>query len=110
MAPSLKRVRSDWQGAILVCGKCTRKIDGGFGKKGRTPLAKALRKILGGGKGRKSPLGVVETRCLGVCPKQAVIVVDSRRPGGWLSVAAGADVAEVAARLDADAVDPYRAD
>ena len=47
MAPQLKRVRSDWQGAVLVCGKCSKKLDGGFGKKGRTPLAKLLRKILG---------------------------------------------------------------
>jgi predicted metal-binding protein len=100
VAPTLKRIRSDWQGAILVCGKCTRKIDGGFGKKGQRPLAKALRKILGASKGRKGALGVVETQCLGICPKRAVIVVDSRRPGEWLSIPAGAELVEVAARID----------
>jgi predicted metal-binding protein len=101
VAPALKRIRSDWQGAILVCGKCSRKIDGGFGKKGRTSLAKALRKMLGAGKSRKDALGVVETKCLGICPKRAVIVVDSRRPGEWLSIAEGAELGEVAARIGA---------
>lgn len=100
MAAQLKRVRSDWQGAILVCGKCSKKLDGGFGKKGRSPLAKVLRKILGVKKGRKGRLGLVETRCLGICPRDAVALVDGRRPGEWLVVPAGADLAELAARLE----------
>ncbi len=99
MAAELKRVRSDWQGAILVCGKCSKKLDGGFGRKGRTPLAKMLRKILGLKTGRKAALGVVETRCLGVCPKNAVVLVDGRRPGEWLIVPREADVVELVARL-----------
>lgn len=100
MAPTLKRIRSDWQGAILVCGKCSRKIDGGFGKKGHSSLAKVLRQLLGGGKGRKSALGVVETKCLGLCPKRAVIVIDSRRPTEWLSIPEGAELVEITARID----------
>ncbi len=100
MATELKRVRSDWQGAVLVCGKCSKKLDGGFGKKGRTPLAKLLRKILGLKTGRKAALGVVETRCLGICPRGGVVLVDGRKPGEWLVVPGGADVAELAARLE----------
>jgi predicted metal-binding protein len=100
VAPQLKRVRSDWQGAVLVCGKCSKKLDGGFGRKGRTPLVKLLRKILGLKKGRKASLGVVETRCLGVCPRNAVALVDGRRPGEWLIVPRDADMVELAARLD----------
>lgn len=100
MATQLKRVRSDWQGAVLVCGKCSKKLDGGFGKKGRTPLSKLLRKILGVGKGRKAALGITETRCLGICPRDAVVLVDGRRPGEWLVVPRGADVVELAARLE----------
>ena len=100
MAPQLKRVRSEWQGAVLVCGKCSKKLDGGFGKKGRTPLAKLLRKILDLKKGRKARLGVVETRCLGVCPRGAVALVDGRDPSHWLVVPQGADIAELAARLE----------
>lgn len=99
MAPQLKHVPSAWTGAILVCGKCSKKIDGGFGKKGRTPLAKVLRKILGLKKGRKAALGVVETRCLSVCPRAAVALVDGRDPHRWLVVPQGANVAELAARL-----------
>ena len=92
-------VRARWSGAVLVCGKCSKKLDGGFGDKGRTPLAKLLRKILGVGKGRKAALGVVETRCLGLCPRNAVAMIDGRAPGTWLVVPKDADVAELAARL-----------
>jgi len=100
VAPDLKQVRSDWQGAVLVCGKCSKKLDGGFGRKRRSPLAKVLRRILGLKKGRKAALGVVETRCLGLCPRGAVALVDARVPGQWLVVPQGADVAELAARLE----------
>ena len=71
------QVRSAWQGAILVCGKCSKKAGV------RPRLAKALRKAVGGGKGRRAHLGVVETSCLGVCPKRAVVVIDTARPGDW---------------------------
>jgi len=93
-------VRSDWRGAILVCRKCGKKLGGGFGPKGRTGLAKALRKEIGGGKGRKAKMGVIEVGCLDICPKDAVTVVDTRRPGEWLIVEAGTPVGEVADRLD----------
>lgn len=95
----MKRVRSDWRRAVLVCGKCSRKIGGGFGEKRKTPLGKALRRALGAGKGRRATIGVVETRCLGVCPKRAVILVDSRVPGEWLVVPAGDDLVAVVERL-----------
>jgi len=93
------RVAANWSGTVLVCGKCSKKIDGGFGKDGRTPLAKALRKLLGLKKGRKAALGIVETRCLGVCPKNAVVMIDAASPGAWQIVAAGTSVEEVAALL-----------
>lgn len=99
MAPPLKAIGAEWQGAVLVCGTCTKKVGGGFGKKARTPLAKLLRKLLGLKKGRKAPLGIVETRCLGLCPKNAVAMIDARRPDQWLVVPKGADVAELAARI-----------
>jgi len=92
-------VRSEWRAAILVCRKCTRKLDGGFGPKGETRLAKALRKLIGGKKGRKARCGVVEVGCLGLCPKGAVTVIDSRHPDEWLVIPAGTPVAEIAARL-----------
>ncbi|MDB5688386.1 MAG: hypothetical protein JWL91_262 [Sphingomonas bacterium] len=92
-------VRSDWRAVVLVCGKCSRKVKGGFGADGRTPLAKALRRFAGKGKGRKAPAGVFEVSCLKVCPKHAVTVVDGGNPGKWLIVPAGTPVATVAAQL-----------
>lgn len=92
-------VRAGWTAAVLVCGKCSKKLDGGFGAKGRMSLAKALCGEPGLGKGRKAVFGVVETRCLGICPRNAVTIVDSRTPGWWRIVPEGADVEELANEL-----------
>jgi len=92
-------VRSNWENALLVCRKCGKKLGGGFGPKGKTGLAKALRKATGGRKGRKARLGIVEVGCLGVCPKGAVTMVDTARPGEWLLVRQGTSAEEVAERL-----------
>jgi ferredoxin len=92
-------VRSQWHGALLVCGKCSKKLDGGFGAKRRSSLARALRAEPGLGKGRKATIGVVETRCLGICPKGAVTLVDTREPDRWRLVTPGTDVSALADRL-----------
>jgi len=94
------QLRANWSNAILVCSKCSKKIGGGFGPKGKQPLAKALRKHLALKKGRKSPVGIVEVKCLGVCPKDAVTVVNTREADVWQLVRAGADLDEVAQALD----------
>ncbi|TCP68037.1 hypothetical protein C8J43_103684 [Sphingomonas sp. PP-CE-1G-424] len=95
----IRVLASRWQGSILVCGKCSKKLDGGFGEKGRTPLVKLLRQALGVKKGRKADRGVVEVKCLGVCPKNAVVMVDGARPDRWMLVPAGAGAEEVVATL-----------
>ncbi len=84
---------------MLVCGKCSKKLGGGFGPRGKAPLAKALRKHLGLKKGRKGPAGIVEVRCLSICPKNAVTVVDARKPGEWLIVPEGVDLDALAGEL-----------
>ena len=99
-------VRSDWQAVVLVCGKCSRKVKGGFGADGRTTLDKALRAFIGKGKGRKAGMGAYEVPCLKVCPKHAVTVVDGARPGKWLIVPVGTPVAHVAAQLGLRAREP----
>ena len=93
------KVGARWERAILVCGKCSKRLDGGFGEKRRTALAKALRKFLGLKKGRKAAIGIVETKCLGLCPGGAVTVIDAAAPGEWLLVRAGTAMDEVAAAL-----------
>ena len=95
----VKTVRANWRQAILVCRKCSKKVGGGFGAKGRTPLAKALRDEAGLAKGRKAAAGVIEVGCLKICPRHAVTVVDAARPGEWLVVKPGTAASEVAGRL-----------
>ena len=95
----IRVLASCWQGSVLVCGKCSKKLDGGFGEKGRTPLAKLLRAALGLKKGRKADRGVVEVKCLGICPKNAVVMLDGAHPDRWMLVPAGADVGEIVATL-----------
>lgn len=92
-------IRSNWSNAVLVCTKCSKKLGGGFGSKGRTPLAKALRKHLGLKRGRKSAAGIVEVKCLGVCPRGAVTVVNGAASREWLLVPEGADLDAVAREL-----------
>lgn len=92
-------VPSSWGGVVLVCGKCSRKVGGGFGPKGRASLAKALRALLPKAKGRKAAHGVIETGCLKLCPKRRVVAIDAARPGEWLLIEPGTPAEAVAARL-----------
>jgi predicted metal-binding protein len=96
----IRELPSRWRSSVLVCAKCEKKLGNeGFGKAGKKRLSKLLRKRLGGGWGRKAQAGVVTTRCLGVCPRGAVTVVNGARPGEWMIVAAGTPIGEVEARL-----------
>lgn len=95
----LRTVRANWAEAVLVCAKCSKKLDGGFGDKGRTPLAKALRKHLHLKKGRKAEAGIVDVKCLGICPRGAVTVVNGARSREWMLVPEGADLDAVVAEL-----------
>lgn len=92
-------VQSNWHDAVLICRKCSKKLDGGFGPQGSERLAKALRKHLSLKKGRKAGAGIVEVNCLGVCPKGAVTVVDGSHAREWLLVRPGADLDELAGSL-----------
>ncbi|MET0366459.1 MAG: (2Fe-2S) ferredoxin domain-containing protein [Sphingobium sp.] len=98
----MKTISARWDAAILVCKKCSKKAGGGFGEKGRTSLAKALRARSDGGKGRKADLGVIEVGCLKVCPKNAVVAINGARPKDWLIVPRGTDMDVVAQRLGLD--------
>ena len=94
------QVKASWSHAVLVCRKCSKKLGGGFGKKGKERLAKVLRKRLGAKKGRKGHIGVVEVPCLDVCPKKAVMLIDARQPGVWHVVRPDADIDVLARTLE----------
>jgi predicted metal-binding protein len=93
---------SKWRGAVMVCAKCSKRAGGGFGPKGKTRLAKALRKMFGLKKGRKSPVGIVEVPCLGVCPRGRVMLIDTVHSDRWRIVPIGADVAALGRELGLD--------
>ncbi|WP_241126919.1 hypothetical protein [Novosphingobium terrae] len=99
IAVMLRSVPAKTRSVVLVCSKCSKKLGGGFGKKGSKPLVKELRKLTGAGKGRKADLLVLESPCLKLCPKGAVAVMDATTPETWLIVPAQSDVKEVAEKL-----------
>ena len=92
--------RAPFAEALLVCGKCARKLDGGFGRKGARPLGKELKRAWKAA-GRSGKLRVVETRCLGLCPRrrQAVATAASLAAGRLWVVSPGEDAAAVLARV-----------
>ncbi len=103
----IKQVRADWQDIVLVCRKCSKRLDGGFGRNGEETLAKSLRRSTGGRKkGRKGPIGVIEVDCLDICPKGAVVAMRAAAPDDWAVVPAGTPIARVIARLGLTAPDP----
>jgi predicted metal-binding protein len=77
---SIKSRSTPWERVILVCGKCSKKLDGGFGSSGRDSLRSALRaELKEQGYGRS--VRIIETRCMGVCPKKSVTAIDAGNPG-----------------------------
>ncbi len=97
---SFKRARASWTDVVLVCRKCSKKLDGGFGPKEDKRLSKVLRKALNGkAKGRDAQIGVIEVGCFDVCPKNAVTTVRAGAPGDWVIVPKGASIDSVVARL-----------
>ena len=84
---------------VAICGKCGKKLGGGFGAGGDTPLAKALARALGLPKPKHARVRIAETRCLKLCPKGAVAVISGSDPGHILIVPAGTAVPAIALRL-----------
>ena len=84
---------------VAICKKCGKKIGGGFGDGGGTSLAKALKKHLGLPKWKRSPVRIVETGCMKLCPKRAVAVATSHDARLVFVVPGATPVSEVAGRL-----------
>jgi predicted metal-binding protein len=87
-----------WKRIVLVCGKCTRKLDGGFGPDGDEALRSILRQALKES-GHRRDVRVIATKCMGLCPKNAVTMVDAGRPETMYAIPAGTRAADVLARV-----------
>ena len=98
---SIKTAKTGWRDVVLVCRKCQKKLDGGFGPDGDKTLKKALKKFLKPKNERKS-VKVVEVKCFDLCPKGAVTAVNAARPDQYVIIPAGADLLEVKAKLGLD--------
>ena len=106
---SIKTARAGWTEVVLVCRKCSKKLDGGFGPDGDQRLAKVLRRALNllpaderarkRPKRRRARVAVVEAACFDLCPRNAVVAVRAAEPGRWLVVPAGTEIGAVAASL-----------
>ncbi len=95
---SISATPAPWQRVALVCGKCSRKLRGGFGKKGKRDLAEVI-KYAAKSTGRRRALRVLEVGCLGLCPKRAVSAIGMGQPGQVLVIPAGTDGTAVLTRL-----------
>lgn len=103
----MKRVAAEWTDIVLVCRKCAKKLKGGFGPDGDDNLIKALRAEAardggraGKPKRRGTRIAVLEADCLDICPKNAAIVINARKPDVWRIVPSGADTAQVLSQLE----------
>lgn len=63
-------------------------MDGGYGPKGKDTLRTVLREGLAG-LGRHRQTRIIETRCMGVCPKKSVTVLNPAQPGRLLIIPRG---------------------
>ncbi len=76
-----------WRTVILVCRKCGKKLKGGFGPNGKHGLRSELRQALRDA-GRRD-VKIIETGCLGLCPKQGVTALNASCPGTIHVISAG---------------------
>lgn len=101
----LRRVVSPATRLLAICGKCGRKLGGGFGEDGKRPLEKALRRQVIGARGKRATLRIVETKCLDICPKGAVVLIDSNEAGAVTIVTKGTPLAQIAGALRLELLD-----
>ena len=76
-----------WRVVLIVCRKCGKKLDGGFGRKRKESLKSALRPH------RQRDIRICEAACLGVCPRGGVTALNATHPGTIHVSPAGTDAA-----------------
>lgn len=97
----IRRIATPARAIVAICGKCGKKLGGGFGPHEKQSLAKALARALDLPKPKQARLRIVETACLKLCPKNAVAVLHSGDPGAIFVVPRGSPVLEIASLFDA---------
>jgi predicted metal-binding protein len=102
MSDPVRARPTPWRTIFLLCGKCARKMDGGYGAKGKDTLRSALRTTLAE-TGQRRQVRIIETKCMGICPKKAVTALNAEKPGRILVVPKGTGTDDVlAALIDGD--------
>ncbi len=94
----LTKTSTPWREVVLVCSKCSKKLKGGFGPDDDETLARALKQALRSA-GRRREVRVIETKCLGLCPKGAVTVLQAGAPDALLTVAGSTGLDALLERL-----------
>jgi predicted metal-binding protein len=79
-----------WREVIILCRKCGKKLDGGFGRKEKDSLKDVLSQTLRDA-GRRREVRVMETSCLGICPRDGVTALNAGSPGMIHVIPAGTD-------------------
>lgn len=90
--------KGPWREVLLVCRKCSGKLKGGYGPKGKDTLPDAFKQVLRDLKHRRD-IRVLDVGCLGVCPKDGVTVIRGSAPAEMLVVPEGLDLVLLASRL-----------
>jgi hypothetical protein len=81
----IQSLPTPWKTILLFCGKCTHKLDGGYGLEDKDTIKAALRRKLAK-KGLRRQVSIIETRCMDVCPTKAVTAFNPARSDRILSV------------------------
>ncbi len=87
-----------WRTIILVCGKCSRKLDGGFGPDGDDSFRNALKDEVAE-RGDRRAVRIIETKCFGLCPKKAVVALNASAPDRILTISRGTQSGDALNRL-----------
>ncbi len=93
-----KNLATGWNDIIFLCRKCSRKLKGGFGEDGTATLRQALRAELRN-TGQRGQVGLLEVKCLGICPKLAVTAGRASQPGQLMIVPVGSQGATALSEL-----------
>ena len=101
--PAGREAKAPFAALVLTCGKCARKLDGGFGTKGRKPLRSELKREAkrGGWREAVGKVRVADVGCLGLCPKRRQVVATAELLGRrrLLVVEPGEEAGRVLTRL-----------